>query len=357
MLSYLKGYGKQLASFLIIAGLVFLAYIGIKYIAAFVAPFLLAFVISSANEPIVCFLESKVKLNRKAACIIALLLSVCIITALAALMLFKIYGELIKLNSNLPFYIEHISYVLTGYYSRISTFYNSLPHQLQNSFKENLLVFLPKIEGLVTTLASYIISSITSLPKLGVFITVTLLSSYFISSDRKRIRNFIYSQIPYPSQKNFYNIKKGTLSSIFGYFRAQLIIMTITFVISTLGFIIIKAEYAVIMGLLTALADGIPMLGSAIVLIPWILWNFLTGNIGMGLGLSSVYLFAIIVRQLIEPKIVSNQTGLHPLVTLISMYLGLMVFGISGLFIGPVIMMFLMSLHTSGVLTIWKESP
>ncbi len=357
MHSTFKRYGKQLASISIIIGLVLGAYIGIKYVVAFLAPFLLAFVISAVNEPMVRFLESKAKLNRKISCIISLLLSISIITALAVLILFKIYGELIKLHSNLPVYIDHISYVLTGYYSRISTFYNSLPYQIQGSFKENLLVFLPKIERLITAIASSILNSITSLPKLGVFVTVTLLSSYFISSDKKNIRNFIYNQIPYRSQKNFYNIKQGTLSSIFGYFRAQLIIMTITFVISTIGFIIINTEYAVLMGLISALADGIPILGSGIVLLPWILWNFLTGNIRMGLGLSSVYLFAIIVRQIIEPKIVSHQTGLHPLVTLISMYLGLMVFGISGLFIGPVIMIFLMSLHSSGVLTIWKESP
>ncbi len=357
MNSTLQRYGKQLASVSIIIGLVFGAYIGIKYVIAFLAPFLLAFVISAINEPMVCLLESKVRINRKTACIISLLFSVSIITAFGVLMLFKIYGELNKLRSNLPVYMDQISYIITGYYSRINTFYNSLPYQVQGSFKENLLVFLPKIEGLIAAIASSILNSITSLPRLGIFVTVTLLSSYFISSDRTNIRNFIYRQIPNKSQKSFYNIKKGTLSSIFGYFRAQLIIMTVTFVISTIGFIIIDTEYAVLMGLITALADGIPILGSGIVMVPWILWSFITGNIRTGLGLSSIYLIAIIVRQIIEPKIVSHQTGLHPLVTLVSMYLGLMIFGVSGLFIGPIIMIFIKSLHSSGVLTIWKEAP
>ncbi|WP_010246519.1 sporulation integral membrane protein YtvI [Acetivibrio cellulolyticus] len=357
MLTIFKRYGNQLASILIVAGLLFGAYVGIKYVIAFLAPFILAVIISSINEPVVRFLESKAKMDRKAASISSLILSVCVIAAIAVLVLFKTYGELIKLQRNLPAYIDSSSYILSGYYSRINSFYNNLPYQVQSSFRENLLVFLPKIEGLITSIATSIINSITSLPKLGVFTTVTLLSSYFISSDRKNIRNFIYRQIPNRSQKNFYTVKNGTVSSIFGYFRAQMIIMTVTFVVSTLGFIIINTEYAVLMGLITALADGIPLLGSGIVMIPWIIWNFITGNIRMGLGLSSVYLFAVIVRQIIEPKIVSNQTGLHPLVTLISMYLGLMIFGVTGLFIGPIIMIFLKSLHSSGVVTIWNESP
>lgn len=111
------------------------------------------------------------------------------------------------------------------------------------------------------------------------------------------------------------------------------------------------------MGLITAIADGIPLLGSGLVMIPWIIWNFITGNFRMGFGLSSVYLFAVIVRQIIEPKIVSNQTGLHPLATLISMYFGLMIFGITGIFIGPIIMIFIKSLNSSGIITIWNESP
>lgn len=357
MQTILQQYIKQLVKILIFIGILLGTYIGIKYVIVFIAPFLIAAFISAINEPIVGYLETRLKLNRKSASIISLTLSICVIAALAVSVLFKIYTELLKLQHNLPDYINSISYTLSVYYSKITAFYNSLPYNVQGSFRENLLVFLPKLEGVIAAIATSIISSITSLPKLGIFITVTLLSSYFISSDKKNIRNFIYRQIPNKSQLRFYNIKTGAVSSIFGYFKAQLIIMTVTFIVSTLGFIIINAEYAVLMGLITAISDGIPLLGSSIVMIPWIIWNFITGNLRMALGLSSVYIFAIIVRQIIEPKIVSYQTGLHPLATLISMYLGLMIFGVIGLFIGPITIIFLKSLHSSGVITIWNESP
>lgn len=357
MQNIIHRYIQPLGSILIIIGLLFTAYIGIRYVIVLLAPFMIATLISIINEPVVSFLEARAKMSRKLSSIISLTLSISIIAALAVFILFNIYGELIKLQHNLPSYIDSISYLLTGYYSKISSFYDKLPYQVQGSFKENLIVFLPKIQGIITSIAASIISSITSLPRLGIFVTVTLLSSYFISSDKKNIRSFLYKQIPKTSRNSFYNVKTGTLTSIFGYFKAQLIIMTVTFIISTLGFIIIDTEYSLLMGLITALADGIPLLGSGLVMIPWIIWNFITGNFRMGFGLSSVYLFAVIVRQIIEPKIVSNQTGLHPLATLISMYFGLMIFGITGIFIGPIIMIFIKSLNSSGIITIWNESP
>lgn len=348
-------YIERLVNLLIFLCILFGLYIVIKYLFVFFAPFLTAVVISEINEPIIRFLERKAKLSRKASTVFSLTLSICVIAVLAISLLFKIYAELIKLQNNLPNYVTSISYLLSGYYAKINTLYNSLPINLQEVFKSNVLIFLPKLESVITSIASSIITSITSLPKLGIFVTVTLLSSYFISSDKKNIRNFIYRQIPHKAQKSFYNAKNDVVSSILGYFKAQLIIMFITFIISTIGFIIIDTGYAVLMGLVTALADGIPLLGSGIVMVPWIILNFITGNIRMALGLLSVYLFAIIVRQIIEPKIVSTQTGLHPLVTLISMYLGLMIFGVIGLFLGPVIMILLKNFHSSGVITIWKE--
>lgn len=357
MQAFFKHYIKNIINLIIFAAILFGLYIGIKYVLIYLAPFLIAAVISVANEPIILFIEKKCNLNRKTSTIISLTLSICFMAALVVTILFKIYTELIKLQNNLPNYVTSISYLLSSYYSKVNTFYNSLPLNVQENFKDNVLVFLPKLEGAITLLASSIIASISSLPKLGIFITVVLLSSYFISSDKKNIRNFIYRQIPHESKKNFYNAKSGAVSSIFGYFRAQLILMVVTFVISTLGFFIINTDYAVLMGLLTAIADGIPLLGSAIVMVPWIILNFISGNVRMALGLLSIYLFAIIVRQIIEPKIVSNQTGLHPLVTLISMYLGLMIFGVFGLFLGPITMILLKNLHSSGIISIWKDSP
>jgi len=152
-------------------------------------------------NPLFVFLRKKTKLNRKICTVISLTLSICVIAILAISLLFKIYTELIKLQNNLPNYVTSISYFLSSYYDKLNKFYNSLPVNIQEVFKSNTFAFLPKLEAVITAIAGSIMASITSLPKLGIFVTVTLLSSYFISSDKKNIRNFIYKQIPHKAQK------------------------------------------------------------------------------------------------------------------------------------------------------------
>ncbi|MFZ5986826.1 MAG: sporulation integral membrane protein YtvI [Bacillota bacterium] len=351
----LEKYKKTVTSVITILLIILVIYMGATFLFAFLAPFIIAVVISLINEPIINYMEKKMRINRKYASVLSLVLTVSIITFLIVLIVLKVYYELIRLQNNLPQYIETISNTISGYYDRASVFYDYFPDNISASLEDNFKSNLPKVEKIITSIAASILNSITSIPKIAVFTTVTLLSSYFISSDRRNIRNFVYKQLPGNFKKGFPGVKSEAGSAILGYFRAQLVLMSITFIQSTLGFIIIKADYAVLMGFIVALSDGIPILGTGIIMLPWIAWSFITGNMKMACGLASVYLSGLIIRQVIEPKIVAAHTGLHPLVTLISMYMGLMLFGVIGLFIGPLFAILLKSLQKSGVISLWND--
>ncbi len=87
---------------------------------------------------------------------------------------------------------------------------------------------------------------------------------------------------------------------------------------------------------MVGISDAIPIVGTGVIMIPWILWTIITGDMPLAFGLTIIYLLGIIIRQIMEPKIVGSQIGLHPLVTLLAMYIGLKFFGILGMFVGPV---------------------
>ena len=211
------------------------------------------------------------------------------------------------------------------------------------------------LEGIITYIVSYIIDTITSIPKLAVFIIATLLSTYFISSDRSLILSFLRKQLPDTWAKNFYGIKAGTVNALLGYFKAILILMMITFIETTLGLLIIRSDYILVMGVIVALADAVPVIGTGIVMVPWITWNLLNGNIDFAIPLSIIFILGVITRQLLEPKIIGHHIGLHPLITLVSMYIGLSLFGFLGLFIGPISIIIVKNLQHSGQIQIWKE--
>jgi len=339
----------------IISVMIFVIYITVNYLFIYIAPFLIAVIISSINEPAITFMENKMKCNRKLASLLSLALTVSVISVLIILCTVKVYYELLRLKDNLPYYIESISSTFSDCYNRVSVFYNNLPDSISLSFERNLTQLMPGLRDIIAKASSSVIAGITSLPKLAVFVTVTLLSSYFISSDRKKIRDFVYSQFPAGFKKDFIGIKGETFSAIAKYFKAQLILACITFIQTTLGLIIIKADYAVIMGLAAGIADTIPLLGTGLIMLPWIALNIITGNMQMALGICAVYLFGIITRQIIEPKIVSTQTGLHPLATLVSMYLGMMLIGFPGIFIGPIFAIFVKSLKKAGLVSLQSD--
>lgn len=95
------------------------------------------------------------------------------------------------------------------------------------------------------------------------------------------------------------------------------------------------------MALLIAFADALPIVGSGTIMLPWAVVSAFNGNINLALALVILFIAITIVRQLLEPKVVSNQIGIHPIFTLIAMYTGYKVMGIIGMLIGPIIIIIL----------------
>ena len=131
--------------------------------------------------------------------------------------------------------------------------------------------------------------------------------------------------------------------------------MAFTFVEMSIGLIILNVNYAFLLALIVGLAEAIPVVGTGLIMIPWILWHVINGNMPLVLGLSVLYVLGILIRQIMEPKIVGTQIGLHPLVTLLSMYVGLKFFGVLGMFIGPISLIIVKNLQDSGIFKLWND--
>jgi sporulation integral membrane protein YtvI len=348
-------YYRAAVKVILIAAVFLIIYLCVKFMLPFFAPFVIAIIIATINEPLIRVLVKRAKFPRSVAAIISLLLTISILGFLITIGIIKIYNELVILQNNLSTYTDEASNEIGKLFKDIAAYYQNLPDSVSNAINENLKNIAPKLEGVIKSVVTYTINTISSIPKVAVFIIVTLLSSYFISSDRNKIVDFFTRQVPENWSRNFSGIKSDTFTAVFAYFKAILILMTITFIEVSIGLFVIKADYVLLMGLIVALSDAIPVLGTGIVMVPWITWNLATGNMHMALGLTIIYLLGVIIRQILEPKIVGDQIGLHPLITLISMYIGLNIFGVFGLFIGPVSVIIVKNLQTSGLIRIWKD--
>lgn len=355
MKSTQSNYLKALKKIILLVVIFLSIFIIIKYLIPFFLPFVVAFILAMINEPFIRFLHKHTKLPRKISSAISLLLTLSIIAIIVTLGVLKIYNELIALQGHVGTYVNDFSNVYTEWTQKISSFYDTLPHAITGALDSQLLNIAPKLEGVLAESAKYIISTISSVPTVAVFIIMTILSTYFMSSGRIEIRAFIYKQMPASWADEFRGIKKETFHSLTGYFKAILFLVSITFVEVLIGLSILRVEYVVLMAVLIGLADAIPLFGTSIVYVPWIVLNLFTGNVPLAIGLLVLWAIGFIIRQFLEPKIIGKQIGLHPLVTLISIYVGLSIFGLIGVFVGPISLIVIKNLQNAGLFTLWVE--
>lgn len=140
-------------------------------------------------------------------------------------------------------------------------------------------------------------------------------------------------------------IINDTGKGIKGYIKSQLILMVITFIIISIGLLIIGIPWAILIALIIAILDILPVVGSGLVMVPWSIVNFIKGDIDTGIYLAILYVVLTILRQIIEPKIIGDQIGVRPLYTFIATILGSLTLGPVGVVVGPMIVVIISSIY------------
>ncbi len=347
-------YQSTIKKILLILFIFAVIYLSITYLLPFLAPFAIALIVSYINEPVIKLLL-RFKISRKAAAAISLLFTMSVLGFALTAGIIKIYNELTILQGNLTIYSSDISIKINGLIDKATLFYNGLPDQVTITITKNLESFSQQIGFMITSVIQYVINTVTSIPRLTVFTIVTILGTYFISSDRKSISSFFYRQLPFSWRKNIVSLKKDTFKALLGYFKAILILMGFTFIEVSIGLFILNVNYAFLIALIVGLSDAIPIMGTGVVMVPWILYTLISGDMTLAFGLAIIYILGILIRQIMEPKIVGSQIGLHPLVTLLAMYIGLKFFGLIGMFVGPISIIVVKKLQDSGTVRLWND--
>ena len=318
-------------------------------LAVVFAPFIIALAISSFIEPPIRFLMKKTKLSRKVAALISLLTVAIVFGSLIVLLISRIYREAESLYQILPGYIPEIYHNISSLINKASDIYFGLPKEVTISIDNMVSNITDSVPKVLKSLMSGILNTAVSIPQAIIFVIVTMLSTFFLSSDRDSIYNYIKSNFPEALINKIISIKNDMFMALFGYIRAQLILMSITFIELSIGFWIIGVRHFILLASIIAVIDALPILGTGGVLIPWAIYEFITTDFTTGIKLIILYGIVLVVRQLIEPKVLGQQIGLHPLITLMSMYLGLRIFSYPGLIIGPVTVLLLKNI-ISGIL-------
>ncbi|TCT13940.1 sporulation integral membrane protein YtvI [Natranaerovirga pectinivora] len=347
---------KQLINLTIVGiTLVFIYFFTIRLISVFL-PFILGYFIAVIIEPIIKVFNKYLKIPRAFSSLLAVISFLSIVGLIGNIIIRKLVTEFKSFVIHFPEYKDQVILTLENWgYS-----FDRMLGYSQGSTKDMVINNWDEIGGRITRVLTPGVTDgslnlVSSLPGFMFFMIITLIATFFISKDRHKIRIFLSKQMHTKWKEKFNLIRKALVGAFFGYVKAQLTLMVIIGVVCTIGLLIIRNPYALLIGLIICILDALPVFGSGTVLIPWALFKAFSGDLQYAVWLGIIYGTAVLIRQFLEPKLVGDNIGVHPLATLMAIYIGVRVFGVVGIILGPLILIFIKTLQEVEVLPKWKS--
>ncbi len=318
----------------------------------FFMPFVVGWIIALIANPLVRFMEKRLKIVRKHSSMVIIIGTIALIVlggyGLIAWLAREIYGFigiLPDLYESLLGDLEITGTNLAGLSEKIPPELVEKLATIINSLTESLGNVISTIGVPTVTAAGNIAKNI---PNILVNVIFTILSAYFFIAERDKIIQWGREHTPEELRSKWHFIAGRFRSAVGGYFKAQFKIMGVVAVILLVGFFVLHIKYAILWAILVALLDFLPFFGTGTVLIPWAVLKVLSGNYKFAVGLIIIYLVSQLVRQVIQPKIVGDTIGLNPLSTMVFMYIGYKVGGIIAMIIAVPIGLIVINLYEAG---------
>ena len=315
----------------------------------FFMPFVIGFIISLIVNPIVKFLDKKLRIKRKYG---LLFLTAAVVAAVT----FGCYAVGTVLVVETQGFIAEIPAIYEATKQEISAVTSQLQHLLvalpgMQSFdfaalEVSLKNFITQsFDGLLT---AETFSKIGSLADLLVSVIMGILATYFFVVDRDKLMYSIRSHLPKGFYDNVIKVYAEILRSIVGYFKAQFQIMGFIFVIVLIGLLLLDIKRAWLIALGIAFLDLLPVFGTGTILMPWAIIKVFSGDLIAALGMVVIYVIALVVHQMLQPKLVGDAIGLNVFATLVYMYIGYKFYGVLGMMIAVPVGMVLESFYKAG---------
>ncbi|MCI9183894.1 MAG: sporulation integral membrane protein YtvI [Lachnospiraceae bacterium] len=312
----------------------FICLVGPKLIGFFM-PFVVGWLIAMIANPLVRFLERRLKIVRKHSSALIIVVVLAGVIGLGYFLVTRLAAQAVGLAKELPEVYAAASQEIELFFERFDHIFWMLPENVRQAWSEFTGNVGQTISLLVQKIASPTVEAAGTMakgiPAVLVNVAVTILSSYFFLAEREQILAFWRKHLPEGGER-YYRFLKGDVKKLVGgYFLAQFKIMFVVAAILLAGFLILGVRYAFLMAILIAVLDFLPLFGTGTVLIPWAAVKLLSGQYMQALGMASLYVLSQVVRQMVQPKIVGDSLGLPPLYTLLFLYLGFKLKGISGM--------------------------
>ena len=351
-------HGEKLTALLWYGAVAALVWAGVRYALVWLLPFLLALGLAMLLEPLMERARRGLRLKRGFTAAVVTLVLVGGLLAVLIVVLVQAVEQALALLSSLPEMLAGLPEALELVQARVSDFCAACPEGLRR-WAEGALADLPQLASSLAGQASSaalrgLSSLMAALPGLFLACGTTVLAVFFTLTAYPQVMAFLRRQLPARWRGRAGGVKASVLDTLGKWLRAECILLLVTFLQLLAGLVLLRQEYALLLALLIALIDALPVFGTGTVLLPWAAVLCVAGNVPRGIALAALYAVIAVVRSVLEPKIVAAQVGLPPLVALAAMYVGFCIVGVAGMILLPLAVLVVKQLHDGGFVGLWR---
>ena len=342
---------------LALGGAALVIWVGLPLLSL-LSPFVLALIFAWMLNPGVRWLQRKTGISRKAVSLVLVILVFAVIGGvlfgLGWIAVDQVRSLFDNQQSVLDELLDGIVRVVNSLEGWLTGLGGIVPKGVLTTSGDLINAIMDWVQGLdlpgwLTEMAGQAPSMAANLSGFAVALVVFMMASYFITGDYPRLRFELTERVPLVARDFCRSVKDIFMSAFGGYIKSQLILSTGVFLILAVGFLLMRQPYGLLLALGLAVLDFIPIIGAGTVMVPWAVVDMVLGQYSEAAALMTVWGVIVLFRRFAEPKVLGDQTGLSPILSLVGIYVGMKIGGVLGMVVGPLLLLVCINLTKLGI--------
>ena len=317
------------------------------------APFIAALVVAVILNPLVRWCQRRLGLSRGLLTLVILLLLFGLIGGALVYLFYATVMELVSLAQNWSGLLDSMQAVLDQVEILSAHLWELVPPQLNqflDTVSQELLDWLKSaVPNVINSMVSYTTNAAMGVPSFVVALVIFIMASYLLTADYPYLRTRLAQHMDEGLLRFCNQVRVTALGAFGGYLKAEFLLSVGVFFILLVGFFFIHQPYGLLLALVLAVMDFIPIIGAGTVMVPWAVIALITQDYPTAIEMMVIWGIIALFRRVMEPKFVGDQTGLSPILSLISIYVGMKVAGVLGMVLGPTVLLVILNLAGMGM--------